>query len=148
MMNSTDLTKGMYEYGRSEALKLREEGSMLDGTAIIEREAFAPAWRPGAYNVYGAPVEYEGQIYTVLQVHDSTETPDWTPAAVPALFSPCHTKNPAKAKPWLAPNGISGLYMKDECYKAKDGTVKRQIYDGVNEYDAEAAPDRWENVNM
>ena len=147
-MNSTDLTKGMYEYGRSEALKLREEGSMLDGTAIIEREAFAPAWRPGAYNVYGAPVEHEGQIYTVLQVHDSTEAPDWTPAAVPALFSPCHTKNPAKAKPWLAPNGTSGMYYLDECYKDEKGVVWQQTYDGANVYDAKAMPDRWKVVEM
>lgn len=120
----------------------------MSGTEIIDQELFVPEWKPANYQTVGAPVKFAGQVYKVLQAHDSSQTPDWTPAATPALWSICHTTDPAKAKPWLEPQGTSGMYYKGECYWADDGIVYRQIYDGGNVYDAAATPDRWETVEV
>lgn len=144
----SNLAEAIRILAKESALHLKEQGKGMSGTEIIDQELFVPEWKPANYQTVGAPVRYEGQVYKVLQVHDSTSNPDWTPAATPALWSVCHTTDPAKAKPWLEPQGTSGMYYKDECYRADDGTVYRQIYDGGNVYDAEAMPDRWEAVEV
>lgn len=45
------------------------------------------------------------------------------PSTLRALWGLAHTKNPAKAKPFVAPYGTSGVYMKDECILWTDGKV-------------------------
>ena len=138
------LIQAMYAYGRNKALDLRDEAPELTDTEVIEQELFIPTWREGP-QIFEAPVKYEGQVYRVLQAHDSTGNPGWNPAAAPALFGICHTKDPAYAKPWAPPTGTSGMYYKDECYT--DGEVVwRQTYDGGNVYDAATLPERWEAV--
>ena len=146
-MNNTDLTNGMYQYGRNKALELRESAPSLTDTEVIDQEAFIPEWKPGV-QVLNAPVRRSelDQNYRVLQGHDSTASPDWTPETQPALFGIMHTKNPAKAKPWAEPMGTSGVYKLDECYREEDGIVWQQIYDGDNVYDAKALPERWVQV--
>ena len=133
---------------KESALHLKEQGKGMSGTEIIDQEIFVPEWKPANYQTVGAPVRYAGQVYKVLQAHDSTANPDWTPAATPALWSVCHTTDPAKAKPWAEPQGTSGMYQLGECYIADDGTIYRQIYDGDNVYNAEALPERWEAVEV
>ena len=135
-------------FAKQNAQHLKEQGESMSGTEIIDQELFVPEWKPANYQTVGAPVKFAGQVYKVLQAHDSSQTPDWTPAATPALWSICHTTDPAKAKPWLEPQGTSGMYYKGECYRADDGIVYRQIYDGGNVYDAAATPDRWETVEV
>ncbi len=144
-MDSTILAEAMYAYGRSKALELRAEAPELTDTEVIEQELFIPTWREGVHEA-GSPVRQGEQVYRTIQTHDSTGNPGWNPAATPALFGICHTKDPAKAKPWVSPHGISGLYYKDECYVDGEGTVWRQVYDGGNEYDAATLPERWETV--
>ena len=146
-MDNEVLIEAMYTYGRNKALELRTEAPELTDTEIINEEIFIPTWREGP-QVVNAPTRYLGQVYRVLQAHDSTGNPTWNPADTPALFGICHTKNPAKAKPWVTPYGISGLYYKDECYIDGGGIVYRQIYDGGNEFDAATLPDRWEQVSQ
>ena len=135
-------------FAKQNAQHLKEQGESMSGTEIIDQELFVPEWKPANYQTVGAPVKFAGQVYKVLQAHDSSQTPDWTPAATPALWSICHTTDPAKAKPWLEPQGTSGMYYKGECYRADDGIVYRQIYDGGTVYDAAATPDRWETVEV
>lgn len=144
----SNLAEAMRIFAKENAQHLKEQGESMSGTEIIDQELFVPDWKPANYQTVGAPVRYEGQVYKVLQAHDSTSNPDWTPDTQPALWSICHTTDPAKAKPWLEPQGTSGMYYKDECYRADDGTVYRQIYDGGNVYDAAAMPDRWEAVEV
>lgn len=144
----SNLAEAMRIFAKQNAQHLKEQGEGMIGTEIIDRELFVPEWKPANYQTVGAPVRYEGQVYKVLQAHDSTSNPDWTPAATPALWSICHTTDPAKAKPWLEPQGTSGMYYKGECYRADDGMVYRQIYDGDNVYDAEAMPERWQAVEV
>lgn len=142
----SNLAEAIRILAKESALHLKEQGKGMSGTEIIDQEIFVPEWKPANYQTVGALVRYGGQVYKVLQAHDSTSNPDWTPAATPALWSVCHTTDPAKAKPWLEPQGTSGMYQLGECYRADDGMVYRQIYDGDNVYDAEAMPDRWEAV--
>lgn len=144
-MDSTILNAAMYAYGRSKALELREAAPELTDTEVIDAELFIPTWREGVHEA-GSPVRQGEQVYRTIQTHDSTGNPAWNPADTPALFGICHTKDPAKAKPWAAPMGISGLYYKDECYIDGEGIVHRQTYDGGNEFDAATLPERWEAV--
>ena len=144
----SNLAEAMRIFAKENALYLKNQGGSMSGTEIIDREIFIPEWKPASYQTVGAPVCYEGQVYKVLQSHDSTANPDWTPASQPALWSICHTTDPAKAKPWAEPQGTSGMYQLGECYIADDGTIYRQIYDGDNVYNAEALPERWEAVEV
>ena len=144
----SNLAEAMRIFSKQNAQHLKEQGEGMSGTEIIDQEIFVPEWKPANYQTVGAPVHYKGQVYKVLQVHDSTSNPDWTPDTQPTLWSVCHTTDPAKAKPWLEPQGTSGMYQLDECYRADDGTIYRQIYDGDNVYNAEAMPDRWQTVEV
>lgn len=144
----SSLIEALRLLGRQQALALRSSANTMSGTEIIEQEVFVPDWQPANYQTVGAPVKDAGQIYQVLQAHDSTNNPTWTPHDTPALWSICHTTNAAKAKPWIEPLGTSGMYYKDECYIDNSGIIWRQTYDGGNVYDAEATPDRWEAVTV
>lgn len=144
----SNLAEAMRIFAKQNAQHLKEQGESMSGTEIIDQELFVPEWKPANYQTVGAPVKFDGQVYKVLQAHDSSQTPDWTPAATPALWSICHTTDPAKAKPWLEPQGTSGMYQLGECCRADGGIVYRQIYDGDNVYDAEAMPDRWQTVEV
>lgn len=139
------IKEAMRLYGWTKARELRAAAATMTDTEIIDQEDFIPVWVPGPWAA-GAPVQYEGQVYRVLQAHDSTGNASWSPDQVPALFGLCHTKNPAKAKPWVQPLGTSGAYKLGECYKDAQGRVWKQIYDGDNVYDAATVPDRWELV--
>ena len=143
----THLIEAMYQYGRQMALSVREQAPSLADTEVIAQEDFIPEWRAGVQKK-DALVKRSNidQVYRVLQAHDSTANPNWTPETQPALFSICHTTDPNKAKPWADAQGTSGMYYKNECYKDVNGIVFRQTYDGANVYDAAAMPERWEKV--
>ena len=137
----------MYNYGRTKALELREAAPELTDTEVIDQEVFIPTWKEGIHTA-GDPLQYEGQVYRVLQTHDSTGNPTWNPTDLPSLFSICHTKNPIHAKPWVAPTGISGMYELGDCYIDDEGIIWRQVYNDSNVYDAATLPERWEVVNL
>lgn len=141
------LAQAAYFGARSQALALADAAPGLTDTEIIDSESLVPEWRPGPQKA-GSLVKRTAldQVYRILQTHDSSQNPDWTPEAQPALFGICHTTDPAKAKPWVDPQGTSGLYQANECYKDADGAVWRQTYGGENEFDAAALPERWERV--
>ena len=137
----------MRNLGRSDALRLREEAPNLDGTEIIAREAAAPAWSHNKdYSGWksGAPVTDEGQIWTLIQPHNAASY-DGRPSTLRALWGLAHTKDPARAKPWVDPYGTSGMYMSGECYLAEDGQVYRCKQDNCV-WDATGLPSAWEKV--
>ena len=136
----TDAKKIMFEAGRRDALDLAGRAKDLDGTAIIAEEDHIPAWSEEA--VYTTthvvfPVRDKGQVYTILMPHTPANNPGSRPENLRAIYSLLHTKDPAKAKPWMPGNGTSGLYKVDECctYPYGDGRehVFRNLYDN-NEY--------------
>ena len=144
----------MYEEGRRNALDLAARAPAMDGTAIIAEEEKIPAWSEDA--VYtadhvGFPVQDDGQVYTILMPHTPAHNPGSRPANLRAIYTLLHTKDPAKAKPWMASYGTSGLYMIDECctYPAADGSIHvfRNKHDN-NEYPPLTlnVEDRWEDL--
>ena len=133
--------------GRSDALALRTEAARLDGTQIIAREVSIPDFDPQKdYTSWpaGSPVQDGGQVWTLLQPYNAANYTG-RPADLRALWGLCHTKDPERAKAWVAPLGTSGMYMQGECYRAEDGTVYRAMVDNLV-YTAEELPDRWELV--
>ena len=120
----------------------------MDGTAIIAEESKAPAFDPSKdYSGWpiGAPVQDGGQVWTVLQPHNAANY-EGRPATLRALWGLCHTRDPARAKPWVVPFGTSGMYMAGECYLDSDGvTVHRALRDNLV-HDAAALPEAWEAV--
>ena len=136
--------RAMETQGAADAQAFRKSviQDKLDGTAIIEGEYKIPAWRQGPYQTVGAPVQYEGQVYKVWQAHDSTGNAGWNPRDAVSLFDICHTKDPAKAKPYQAPSGSRGLYQKGECMVWTDGKVYASTMDS-NAYTPESYAAGW-----
>lgn len=109
------------ELGRLDALNLRSRSYELDGTQIIDEEKKIPIFDSNKdYSSWsiGSPVkeliDNEFQVFKLLQPYNAANY-QGTPATLPAIWSICHTTNPNKAKPYIAPNGTSGMWMRDEC---------------------------------
>ena len=134
--------------GKANALDLRARSPELDGTALIAEEIDIPAGShdPDDSNwKAGNPVRDEGQVWTLLHPHNASHY-EGRPSTLRALWGLCHTKDPAKAKPWVDPLGTSGMYMKNECYT--DGTrVYRSRVDN-NVYTYEAYAQNWDIVEV
>lgn len=129
------------------AKNLRERSPNMDGTAIIAEEEYVPMW--GAEKDYtkvvvGAPVQFEGQVYTLLQPHNASHYPNTNPATLPALWRVKHTTDPAKAKPWVKPTSTSDMYLKNECMIWEDGLVYRCLRDTI--YSPKEYAPYWEEV--
>lgn len=135
--------------GQREAAELRQGAAEMDGTAIIAMERAVPAWdKQQDYTDWpvGSPVADESQVWTLITPHRAADY-EGRPSTLRALWGLCHTKDPAKAKPWVAPEGQSGMYMTGECYKATDGTVYRCKQDNCV-WDADGLPSAWEEVEL
>ena len=144
----------MRSQGRFDALQLNLAAPHMTATELIAEELKIPAWNPKAdYSGQkpGVPVQDEDQVWTLLIPHNAAHYTG-RPAQLRALWNLAHTKDPAKAKPWVAPYRISGLYMVYECctyVNPEDGLVHvlRNLYDN-NEF----APytlnveNRWEDL--
>lgn len=133
--------------GQREAAELRKSAAEMDGTAIIAMERAVPAWsHEQDYTGWpvGAPVADEGQVWLLIQPHNAASY-EGRPSTLRALWGLAHTKDPARAKPWVDAYGTSGMYMVGECYLAKDGAVCRCKQDNCV-YDAQALPGAWEEV--
>ena len=138
-----------FDLGRQNALALRANAHEMTGTQIIDREHDAPVFDGKKdYTDFpvGSPVRDEGQVWLLLQPHNAAYYVG-RPSSLRALWGLAHTKNPRKAKPWVAPLGTSGMYMTGECYKAADGAVFRALADNLV-HDAAAYPQGWEEVAL
>lgn len=148
MMDAKTLVLDMLRsLGRREAAELRESAAGMDGTAIIAMERAVPAWdKQQDYTGWpvGSPVSDEDQVWTLITPHRAADY-EGRPRTLRALWSLFHTKDPAKAKLWVNPEGQSGMYMRDEVYKKSDGTVYRCLQDNCV-WDADAMPSYWEKV--
>ena len=95
----------------------REDTAALNKVAVMAR-----LWTPGAYAVGDVRV-YGGIPYRCVQAHDSTQNPDWTPDATPALWMQYHGTSPETARPWVAPAGAHDVYRTGECMIWTDGQM-------------------------
>lgn len=151
MTNQELILNVMRAQGKADALDLRARAPELDGTAIIAEESKVPQFdNDKDYSGWaiGSPVwedvDGERQIFTLLQPYNASHHPGSTPSTLPALWSIRHTKAPKQAKPWLPPNGTSGLYAKDEC-AVESGHVYRNNHDN-NEFSPSAQPNLWTDL--
>ena len=148
----------MFEEGRRDALDLAARAVDMDGTAIIAEEQKVPLFVWGTdYSKCqrGAPIgeiiDGEFFVFTMITPVNTANYPGMLPSKNPAEFSMCHTKDPAKARHWIAPNGISGIWRLDEVctWLHPDGTthVHRNKHDN-NEYPPLTlnVEDRWEDL--
>jgi len=150
MMNKTESLTKMREKGAYDAKVLQDEAAAgtVTETEIIDRETAVPAFDPEKdYTGWpvNSPVADEGQVWLLLQPYNAAHY-DGRPSTLRALWGLAHTKDPAKAKPYVAPFGTSGLYKKDECMIWTDGLVYRQIGADETEYTPESYPPYWEVV--
>ena len=139
--------------GKADALELASRAVDMDGTAILAEEEKIPLFVWGTdYSgcPKGAPIgeiiDGELQVFTMITPVNTAHCPGITPNTERSLFSPCHTTDPAKAKPYLPPNGISGLYRLNEVC-TKNSKVWRSKKDN-NEYppDEVGTEEFWEEV--
>jgi hypothetical protein len=135
MTNKEVVLMAMQMQGKSAATDLRGRAADLDGTAIIAEEVKIPEFDAEKdYSAWaiGSPVrelvDGEYQVFKLLQPYNAANHPGTTPVTAPALWSICHTKDVEKAKPYMAPNGISGMYMQDEVC-TKDGATWKSVND-------------------
>lgn len=70
-------------------------------------------WKEGKWAA-GKSLTHSGYPYKVVQTHDSTGNPTWTPDVKPALFAPWHGVSMETALPWKAPTGAQDMYKVDE----------------------------------
>lgn len=139
MMTFDDHLQLIRQQGHADALALREAAPTMTGTEIIAAEDKIPPWdNTKDYTGWspGGPVADEGQVWTLLQPHNAAHYTG-RPSGLRSLWGLVHTTDPDRAKPWVAPHGVSGLYMFEECctYPMPDGTVHvfRNLHD-KNQY--------------
>lgn len=118
-MTRSELKNKMREKGASDAQTLRIQAAAgeLTDTEIIDMEIAVPEFdgeKDYTACPVGTPVQYGEQVYGLLQPYNAANYTG-APDTLPALWGVKHTKNPRKAKPFVAPFGTSGLYQKDEC---------------------------------
>ena len=139
------------QMARDQALYLRKRAPEMTGTEIIDEEQYIPFWnieKDYTEVIVGAPVQYDGQVYVLIQPHNANHYLDANPSVLPALWRVKHTTDPLKAKPWVKPTNTSDMYLKDECMVWTDGTVKRCILDAGTIYSPDEYAQAWEDVEI
>ena len=139
----------MREIGLNAATLFQEQAPELDATAIIDREDDIPDFNPDLHQYLnwqkGQCIRDNGQVWQLLQPYDSNVYKD-NPQNLRAQWSLCHTKDPLKAKPYVAPFGTSGMYMINECC-TENGKVYRSKIDN-NVWTPSAYPTGWEEIGL
>lgn len=138
----------MKEIGKEAVAAMQAEAPELDGTAIIDRESDIPDFDPSKQYLNwktGSVVRDGGQVWKLIQPYDSTIYTD-TPDKMRAQWGLCHTKDPAKAKPYIAPLGQSGTYMIGECCTVEEVIYRSKIDNNV--WNPPEYPDGWEVVEV
>lgn len=152
-MNSSQemILEMMRARGRADALDLRARSADMDGTALIAEEDKVPAFDPQKdYSGWprGAPVQDEGQVWTLLQPYNAAHY-EGRPSGLRALWGLAHTKDPERAKPYVAPLGTSGVYMTGECCTDPDAEDPAAVYRSKvdnNAFSPSAYPANWDRV--
>ena len=146
MLNSTEKdVKRLEALGRMLTRQAKERAvtaSAADNAnEVIDLEPMLPEWQPGTYD-RGDIVTWDNEPVWCVQGHDSTATPDWTPAAVPALWAHYHGRDAAHARP-IAAEGHTPYNIGHYC--TEGGTIYRSKEDG-NVYAPSVRPQDWEEV--
>lgn len=132
---------------RSELLKIRamieKASASLDDTDALETPALFPAWASGKAYALNDRVRYGEKLYKCVQAHTSQS--DWTPPAVPALWT--EVAKPGEIPVWKQPTGAQDAYMTGDkvWYPAVDTTVYESTIDN-NVWSPTDYPQGWKVV--
>lgn len=148
MDNRNFIMAAMHTAGVADAsaIAAKSVSGEADGTALIAAEEQIPTWRQRDYTdvPIGTPYKYADQVYKLWQAHDATNQPDWTPDKAVSLWDICHTADPAKAKPYVAPQGTRGMYqIGDVC--TEGGKLYRSTMEN-NVWEPSAYPQGWKEI--
>ena len=142
--------EAMRAKGAADAAALAEKSvaGEADGTTLIAHEGEIPTWRQQPYNTeatpVGKPYKWQDQVYKLLQQHDATEQPDWSPDQAVSLWDICHTTDPAQAREYVAPQGSRGLWQEQECCVWSGHVFQNQVTD--NAYGPAEMAKRWTDL--
>lgn len=95
-----------------------------EAEVVLPKAKYFPIWKEGSWNI-GENCMYLGYPYKVIQNHNSTGNPTWTPFDAPALFAPWHGVSVDTALPWKQPTGAQDIYLVDEYIVFTDGKTYR-----------------------
>ena len=118
----------MREKGRADAAALaaRAVSGEADGQELLEGRSMIPTWRERDFTdvPVGTPYQWNGMVYKLLQAHDATGNPAWTPDAAPALWAAVSApgESGTAENPITAARGMEyqyGLYY----YDPEDGKL-------------------------
>lgn len=150
MDNKTLILNAMKSAGVSDAsaIAAKSISGEADGTALIAAEEQIPTWRQRDYTdvPIGTPYKYGDQVYKLWQAHDATNQPDWTPDKAVSLWDICHTTDPTKAKPYVAPQGTRGMYQIDDVC-TEGGKLYRSTMEN-NVWEPSAYPQGWKTIDI
>lgn len=148
MTNKELVLAAMRSLGKSDAEDLQSRIPNMTDTEIINEEEKIPAWDGNKdYTTYPTgfavsfPIDGELNIFGLLQPHNAAHYPNDNPDNNRALWSLKHTKNPLKARGYVRPNGTSGLYMKEECYRSGEVVYISKIDNNADTF--EEYPQGW-----
>jgi len=90
---------------------------------------------------------YKGQVYRCIQAHSVYPGQEGThnPLAARALWGIYHGTTVRTAKPYVAPLGTSGIYMKGDCCIWTDGEVYQSLIDN-NAWTPAGHPAGWKKL--
>ena len=131
------------------AMLLRQQINTLavDDQTAYRMRAFYPEWAAGQSYAVGYKLLYGGELYKVIQAH--TSQADWTPDAVPALFTRIDEQHDGSRYDPIPYNGNMELYAGQyysqlgvtyRCTRATGQAVFNPIADLVGIY-VEVVPD-------
>ena len=108
------------------ALAARAVSGEADDRELLENRSMIPTWRERDFTEVpvGTPYQWNGMVYKLLQAHDATGNPGWTPDAAPALWAAVSTpgETGTEEDPITAARGMEyqyGLYY----YDPEDGKL-------------------------
>ena len=137
----------MKEIGLNSAIEFQKEAPNLNGTEIIDKENSVPDFNPDIHQYLnqtkGECVRDNGQVWQLLQPYNSNTYKEH-PENLRTQWSLCHTKDPLKAKPYMAPLGQSGMYMTGECCIENNKIYRSKIDNNV--WTPSGYPPAWAQV--
>lgn len=150
MDNKALILNAMKSAGAADAsaIAAKSVSGEADDTVLIAAEEQIPTWRQRDYTdvPIGTPYKYGDQVYKLWQAHDATNQPDWTPDKAVSLWDICHTTDPAKAKPYVTPQGTRGMYQTgDVC--TEGGKLYRSTMEN-NVWEPSAYPQGWKEITV
>ena len=150
MDNKDFIMTAMHTAGAADAsaIAAKSVSGEADGTVLIAAEEQIPTWRQRDYTdvPIGTPYKYADQVYKLWQAHDATNQPDWSPDKAVSLWDICHTADPTKAKPYVAPQGTRGMYqIGDVC--TEGGKLYRSTMEN-NVWEPSAYPQGWKTIDI